>query len=195
MYRFSYGQQQSWHITHASLSRPSHQVPVYGESATSRHLLPNREAKLLICTGTGTLPLRWQEWDSCLSLYPDQRSRAYIVDGICHGFCVGYNQEATCRSSRGNMKSALENPHVNGEYLHAECEVGRVIGSLDPSSHLHVHTSRFGVVPKSVPGNGDMSFLEGGSVYDWMKEPCCLLSYATVIDAVCGITAYGREYS
>ena len=151
MYRFSYGQQQSWHITHASLSRPSHQVPVYGESATSRHLLPNREAKLLICTGTGTLPLRWQEWDSCLSLYPDQRLTVYVVDGIYHGFHVGYDQEATSRSSRGNMKSPLENLHVIGEYLHVEFEAGRVIGPLDLSSHPQVHTSRFGVIPKSAP--------------------------------------------
>ena len=150
MYRFSFSQQQSWHVTCASLSRPSHQVPVYGESATSRHLLSNREAKLLICTGTGTLPLRWQEWDCCLSLYPDQRLRVYIVDRICHGFRVGYNQEAMSRSSGGNMKSALENLHVIGEYLHVECETGRMIGLLDPSSHPQIHTSRFGVIPKSV---------------------------------------------
>ena len=117
MYRFSYSQQQSWHVTHVSFFGPSRQVPVYGGSATSRHLLPNREAKLLIYTGTGTLPLRWQEWDSCLSLYPDQRSRAYIVDGICHGFYVGYNQEATCRSSRCNMKSVLENLHAVNTYM------------------------------------------------------------------------------
>ena len=147
MYRFSFSQQQSWHVTRASLSRPSHQVAVYGESATSRYLPPNREAKLLICTGTGTLPLQWQEWDSCLSLYPDQRLRVYIVNGICHGFRVGYNQEATSQSYRGNMK----NPHVISEYLHVECETGRVIGPLDPSSHPQVYTSRFGVVPKSAP--------------------------------------------
>ena len=49
------------------------------------------------------------------------------------------------------MKSALENPHVIGEYLHVECEAGRGIGPLDPSSHPQVHTSRFGVMPKSAP--------------------------------------------
>ena len=78
------------------------------------------------------------------------------------------------------MKFALENPHVNGKYLHTECEAGRVIGPLDPSSHLQVHTSRFGVIPKSAPGKWrlivDISFLEGGSVNDGMKEPWCLLS-------------------
>ena len=69
-------------------------------------------------------PLRWQEWDTPLSLYPDQRLRAYIVDGIRHSFHVGYNREAMCRSSRGNMKSTLENPHAISEYLRAECEAG-----------------------------------------------------------------------
>ena len=112
---------------------------------------PTGEAKQLICTGTGTLPLRWQEWDSCLSLYPDQRLTVYVVDGIYHGFHVGYDQEATSHSSRGNMKSSLENPHVIGEYLHVEFEAGRVIDPLDLSSHLQVHTSRFGVIPKSAP--------------------------------------------
>ena len=85
------------------------------------------------------------------------------------------------------------------EYLHAECEAGRVIGPLDPSSHPQVHTSRFGVMPKSAPGKWrlviDMSSLEGGSVNDGMKEPWCLLSYTTVIDAVHVIMAYGREYN
>ena len=57
-------------------------------------------------------PLRWQEWDKRLSLYPDQRLRAYIVDGIRYGFCVGYNRDTICRSSRGIIGSALENPHI-----------------------------------------------------------------------------------
>ena len=108
----------------------------------SRCLPPNRKAKLFICTGPDRLPLQWQEWDARLSSYPDQRLRAYIVDGIQHGFRMGYNQETMCQSSRGNMKSALENLHVIVEYLHTECEAGRGISPLYPSSHqqLHIHT-------------------------------------------------------
>ena len=66
------------------------------------------------------------------------------------------------------MKSALENLHINGEYLRMKCEAGRVIGPLDPSSHPQVYTDK----------------------------PICshtsLLSYATVIDAAHEITAYVR---
>ena len=36
-------------------------------------------------------PLRWAAWDSQLSHHPDQRFRYYIVDGIKHGFKVGFN--------------------------------------------------------------------------------------------------------
>ena len=65
-------------------------------------------------------PLRWKEWDAQLTTYPDQRLRAYIVDGIRYGFRVGYNYEAVRRPSKGNMKSALVNPQVIQDYLHTE---------------------------------------------------------------------------
>ena len=69
-------------------------------------------------------PFQWQKWVAWLSSYPDQRLRAYIVKGICHGFRMGYNSDATCRPSRGNMKSALENPQVIRDYLGTECKAG-----------------------------------------------------------------------
>ena len=75
------------------------------------------------------------------------------------------------------MKSALEDLHVISEYLRMECEAGRVISPLYSSSYpqVHIHTSRFGVVPKSMTGKWrlivDMSSQEGGSVNDEIKEP------------------------
>ena len=91
--------------------------------------------------GRVDLPLQWLEWDAQLSSYLDQRLSAYIVDGIRYSFCVDYNHDTTSRSCRGNMRSALENPHVIQDYLHTECEAGRIIGPLDPSCHPQVHTS------------------------------------------------------
>ena len=75
------------------------------------------------------------------------------------------------------MKSTLEDLHVISEYLRTECEAGRVIGPLYSSSYpqVHIHTSRFGVIPKSRPVKWrlivDMSSQEGGSVNDGIKEP------------------------
>ena len=37
-----------------------------------------------------------------------------------------------------------------------------------------------------------MSSPEDGSINNGIKEPWCSLSYATVTDAACRITAYGR---
>ena len=141
-------------------------------------------------------PLRWQEWDAKLSSYPDQRLRAYLVEGIRYGFRVGYNYDSVCRPAKGNMKSALDNPQVIREYLGAELKERRIIGPLDPKEHPYIHTSRFGVIPKSTPGKWrlivDMSSPEGGSVNDGIQESLCSLSYVTVTDAAHGITSYGR---
>lgn len=37
-----------------------------------------------------------------------------------------------------------------------------------------------------------MSFPEGSIVNDGVKDPWCLLFYATETNAACGLTAYGR---
>ena len=141
-------------------------------------------------------PLRWKEWDARLTSHPDQRLRSYIVEGIRYGFRVGYNYKATRCSSKGNMRSALDNPQVIRDYLRTELKEGRIVGPLDPKECLYIHTSRFGVIPKSTPGKWrlivDMSSPEGGSVNDGIQESWCSLSYATVMDATQGITAYGR---
>ena len=62
--------------------------------------------------------------------HPDQRFRAYIVDGIYYGFWVGLDYNRTCRKSHHDMSSALEKPEVVREYLAKECSEGRVLGHL-----------------------------------------------------------------
>ena len=141
-------------------------------------------------------PLRWKEWDTRLTSYPDHRLRSYIVKGICYGFQVGYNYDTVRCPSKGNIKSALDNPQVIQDYLHMEVKEGRIVGPLDLKEHPILHTSRFGVILKSTPGKWrlivDMSSPEGGSVNDGIQESWCLLSCATVTDATQGITAYKR---
>ncbi len=79
-------------------------------------------------------PLRWREWDHSLWNHQDQRFRKYIVDGIRHGFRVGFNYEPalSVRSSSHNMVSASEHPEVIQGYLAEECSEGRVLGPLSP---------------------------------------------------------------
>ena len=146
--------------------------------------------------GSVNSPLRWQEWDAQLSSYPDQRLRAYIVEGIRWDFHIGYNYDTVCCHSKGNIRSSLDNPQVFRDYLATEIKAGRITGPLDLKQCPCIHTSRFGVIPKSTPGKWrlmvDMSSPEGESVNDGIRESWCLLSYATVMNAAHGITAFGK---
>lgn len=64
----------------------------------------------------GHTPLNWREWDHSLKKHPDQRFRAYIVDGIHYGFLVGFDYNRTCRKSH-HMFSALEKPEASESAL------------------------------------------------------------------------------
>ena len=111
-------------------------------------------------------PLNWWEWDKFLRQHPDQHFRSYVVNGIRHGFRLGFDRTSPLHPpSRLNMPSAEEHPQVISEYLASECREGRVMGPLDPNQFPHVHCSQFGVVPKSTPGKWrlivDLSSPEG----------------------------------
>ena len=80
--------------------------------------------------GEISTPLHWEEWDRCLRLHPDQRFRAYVVNGIRHGFRVGFGGPHRCRRAACNMASARSKPEVIREYLAVECSDGRVLGPL-----------------------------------------------------------------
>lgn len=143
-------------------------------------------------------PLNWREWDLELATHPDQRFRAYIVDGIRKGFRVGCTKgpAGNREKPRKNMPSAQDKPEVIDDYLAEECSRGRVIGPLDQQLVPQVHVNRFGVIPKGTSGKWrlivDMSFPPGSSVNDGINESVCSLSYVGVREAVKGILARGR---
>ena len=63
---------------------------------------------------------------------------------------VGFDyHQAECTSSPGNMKSVEE---VVESYIGSEREARRLLGPLERSRFPQVHTSPFGVNPKSEPG-------------------------------------------
>lgn len=94
------------------------------------------------------------------------------------------------------MLSARERPEVVRDYLAKECAEGRILGPLDPTQFPFVHTSRFGVIPKSSSGKWrlivDMSAPEGASINDGIGESICSLTYVSVADAVHNIAGLGQ---
>ena len=142
-------------------------------------------------------PLRAEEWASGLHQHPDKEFSSYVMNGICKGFKIGFGyQECSCTSAQSNMRSAVKNPTVVEEYLAMECELGRVVGPLDPKAFPHIQINRFGVIPKPhQPGKWrlivDLSYPEGGSVNDGIPPELCSLRYPPVDDAVRVILALG----
>ena len=141
-------------------------------------------------------PLQWEVWQEHLRSHPDRDYAEYLICGLRDGFRIGFDYQGhKCRSSRENMRSAVERPEVVREYIEKECIAGRLLGPLDPALFPEVHTSRFGVIPKSDPGGWrlivDLSAPEGASVNDGISREVCSLSYMTVDDAARVIEASG----
>ena len=82
-------------------------------------------------------PLQVEDWAEALSSHPDQAFVKYLLDGIFHGFRIGYNDDPSRmqRSAKCNMLSAKQNPQVVSDYLKREREAGRVVGSI-PSEQI-----------------------------------------------------------
>lgn len=85
------------------------------------------------------------------------------------------------------MKSAEDNPQVVRDYLEAELRRGVVLGPFLREEMSQVHTSRFGVIPKSSqPGKWrlivDLSYPDGKSVNDGISPELCSLHYVKMDD-------------
>ena len=95
------------------------------------------------------------------------------------------------------MLSAEERAEVVCEYLQTKVAAGRVLGPFNPADYPQIHTSRFGVIPKSTLGKWrlivDMSSPEGASVNDGISKSLCSLSYVTIMDGAKGVTAHGKR--
>ena len=57
-------------------------------------------------------------WEEALNKHPDRQFANYVVSGLKNGFRIGFDHiTSKLTSSRNNMLSAKENPHVVDEYL------------------------------------------------------------------------------
>ena len=144
-------------------------------------------------------PLRGDVWERELAQFPDRALVRYLVDGMRHGFRVGYKRGvAPLVGARRNMLSADANPAVVEDYLGKEVRLGRVVViTAEEAAGAGVHISRFGVIPKSSqPGKWrlivDLSDPVGSSVNDGISRELCSLSYVSIDDAARMVVQRGR---
>ena len=130
--------------------------------------------------------------------HPDRRFVNYILQGLTHGFHIGFDREIKCRSAKNNMKSALENPDPVDKYLaEEELQAGKIVGPFDPDQLPDAQVSRIGVIPKAGQPNKwhlivDLSSPKDHSVNDGIEKHLCSLEYASVEDAVQTIWSMGQ---
>ena len=144
-----------------------------------------------------TTPLIVDHWRLALQNHPDVQFREYILQGLIHGFHIGFNRNHPCKSATENMRSALANPQPVDEYLATELAAGRVVGPFTSEQVIGAQVSRFGVIPKHNQPNKwrlilDLSSPKGYSVNDGISSGVCSLSYASVDDAVQEIMKRGK---
>ena len=134
-------------------------------------------------------PLRLSAWTQVLVSHPDQDFAKYILEGIQHGFRIGFNYQLyQCRPARRNMSSAIQVPGVVSKYLDTERRLGRVI-VVEKADAQEAQVSPFGVIPKRGTPNGwrlilDLSSPPGHSVNDGIDPRWCSLKYASIEQAV-----------
>ena len=129
--------------------------------------------------------------------HPNAPLVRFVLDGICHGFRIGFTKPPeSLKSTRSNLEGARECPQVVNDYLSSEVVSGRVAGPFPLRAVPHVHISRFGVIPKGHTGKWrlivDLSHPRGCSVNDGISKPLCSLKYVTIDEAIKGIVQYGQ---
>lgn len=147
--------------------------------------------------GAIVTPLHAGQWRQALGGHPDWKFAAYITQGIHSGFRVGFHLEAAaCQPTFANMPSATQCVQKIDEFFTAECAEGRILYPFHRSFVPMVHINRLGAVPKSTWGKYrlivDLSFPEGHSPNNGIRDTLCSLSYTSVEEAAQSVLCLGR---
>ncbi len=142
-------------------------------------------------------PLKVAAWMKAMADHPDREFAEYICEGVRGGFRIGFDyRRAKCKAARGTMKSVREHKDVVDQYIQKEREAGRLLGPFERLDWPEVHTSPFGVIPKSEPGKWrlivDLSSPGGASVNDGISKELCSLSYMSVDQVAEKVLELGR---
>ena len=120
----------------------------------------------------------------------------FVVDGIRHGFPLGFSPSQKLKSAKYNKPSAAQHPSVVDQYLANEVSLGRVAGPFTVPPYQNLHISSFGVIPKrGQPGKWrlivDLSSPGGASVNDGIDPHEFTLHYSTVDQVIRQVSRLG----
>ena len=78
----------------------------------------------------------------------DRRFAKYVLEGMEHGFRVGFDHSYPLVLASHNTPSASKHTEVIDAYIVEEVASGRILGPFQPGSMEGLHVNRMGVIPK-----------------------------------------------
>ena len=119
-----------------------------------------------------------------------------MLNGLRHGFQLGFSPSQKLKSTKKNTPSAAQHPSVVEQYLANKVSLGRVAGPFSVPRYPNLHVSSFGVIPKrGQPGKWrlivDLSSPGGASVNDGIDPKEFTLHCITVDQVICLVSKLG----
>jgi len=178
-----------------SLPAPRHQVATSTSAAAATQSLPVIPDQPQVST-----PVHVDRLASLLASHPDSSFSAYVINGMRHGFDIGFvSDNLPCASAvhAANHPSALNNAEFVTSYLQSKCDVGETAGPFSAPPFKSMHVSGLGVIPKQsgkLRVIHDLSFPPALSVNDGISREDFSPTYAT-IDMAVSETGLASEYA
>lgn len=141
-------------------------------------------------------PLRYLQFSHELAAHPDHHLVSYVLEGIRHGFRLGFDHSSPLSSAKRNKPSAFKNPDVIDNYLSNEVSLGRLAGPFSSPPFPNLHVSSFGVIPKRGQVGQwrlivDLSSPTGASVNDGIDPDAYSLQYITLDQVIAAVSQLG----
>ena len=96
----------------------------------------------------GGVPVNACHFTLDLAGHPDRQAVAYVLKGLQHGVCLGFQPARRLKPTKKNKPSAFQNPNIIDDYLATEVACGRVTGPFLSPPLPYLRVSSFGVIPK-----------------------------------------------
>ena len=100
-------------------------------------------------------PLNVSQFTRDLAGHPDGRAVTYVLEGLQHGFRLGFQPVRRLKPAKKNKPSAFQNPKVIDDYLAIEVACARGAGPFPPPLCPTYKLVVSGSSPKKVNPAGD----------------------------------------
>lgn len=137
-------------------------------------------------------PLNVAQFASDLVGHPDRQAVSFVLQGLQHGFRLGFKPARRLKAAKRNKPSAFQNPQVIDDYLALEVSRCRVAGPFPFIPIPNLQVSSFGVIPKKgQPGKWRLIIDLSSPVNDGISADEFSMHYITLDQIIRMVAKHG----